>query len=470
MSRTPLPFLLPAPGYHGFMNRGKAFGLTVTTVVFISMFLLFRGEPTIPALSTFLFWIILLIVAELLPVSLGFGARITMAFPIHLAIEILFPPPVAMLIAGLGEADVREFRREVPLWQGLFNRAQLMAAVGAASSVIHIRSGGVFEFPAGAALIALGAATHVATNLGLVGLGISLTRGLGYLQTIRSLIPDPALGFWMSQALLAGFGAATAAVYERIGAFVASFLIPLLFARISLLAARAQQELSRKVQKQQQSLLEASEKVFQEREQERHRIAADIHDGSLQMLTAATYKSSNAIAQLDANNIADAKSSIAAAGSAIEGAIQQLRDALVDLRRSSVEEGGLMQTISKFADDVSTLWGTEVHIEGDVRHEPPIPVALAAFQILQEGLVNALKHAESSQVWVRISDDDDGMVHIVVQDDGSGFDPDAEVGADHVGMRLMRERASHVGGRIEVRTEPGAGTKLEAILPGGVEA
>jgi two-component system nitrate/nitrite sensor histidine kinase NarX len=60
------------------------------------------------------------------------------------------------------------------------------------------------------------------------------------------------------------------------------------------------------------------------------------------------------------------------------------------------------------------------------------------------------------------------MVPIVVEDKGPGFDPSAEVGADHVGMRLMKERAERVGGRIELASSPGAGTRLEAILPGGV--
>jgi two-component system nitrate/nitrite sensor histidine kinase NarX len=81
--------------------------------------------------------------------------------------------------------------------------------------------------------------------------------------------------------------------------------------------------------------------------------------------------------------------------------------------------------------------------------------------------VNALKHSDGSAIVVKISDLDN-MVHIVVQDEGPGFDPDAEVGKDHVGMRLMRERAARVGGRIDLQSQPGAGTRLEAILPGGV--
>jgi signal transduction histidine kinase len=244
-------------------------------------------------------------------------------------------------------------------------------------------------------------------------------------------------------------------------------LIPVLFARLSLLGARAQQELSERVRKQQEALLRASEEVFEEREQERKRIAADIHDSSLQMLAAASYGCGNANEFLTAGRFDQAQGAIHSIQQALDEAIKNLRESLVRLRRSSVEEGGLMETVKKFADQVSTVWGTDVRIEGNVDHEPPIPVALAAFQILQEGLINAMKHAKGSTVSVRISDTD-GMVHIVVEDSGPGFDPDAEVGADHVGMRLMKERAARVGGRIELNSELGAGTRLEAILPGGV--
>ena len=211
----------------------------------------------------------------------------------------------------------------------------------------------------------------------------------------------------------------------------------------------------------------ATERVFEERENERKRIAEDIHDSSLQLLAAATYGIGNAQEFLSAGREDLAKESIHGARDAVEGAIKDLRASLVDLRRSSIEEGGLLETITKFADQVSTVWAAQVVIKGDVRHEPPIPVALAAFQILQESLINAMKHAQGSTVTVEIGDGD-GLFHIVVVDDGPGFDPEDEVGEDHVGMRLMKERAARVGGRIVLKSAPGSGTRLEAILPGGV--
>jgi signal transduction histidine kinase len=444
------------------MERARSFGWFVVALAGAAMFYLVSLGVRWPPLGEFLFWVILLMSAELLPVSLGFQTQVTMSFPIALAAAITYrsQPAVAMAIAGLGAFDARELRHEIPIWHALFNRAQLMLAVGAAAGIVLALRGGAIG-------MALGALGYSLVNLFLVATLVTQLRGAPLRAVLEAMFPKPVGGFVTVQALLGGLGAATAAAYQEIGFFVAAFLIPLLFARLSILGARAQQELGERVRLQQRSLLDATERVFAERESERRRIAEDIHDSSLQMLAAAAYGCGNTQAFLDAGNTEEARGAVVAAQEAIDSAIKGLRESLVDLRRSSVEEGGLLTTISNYAQQLGTLWGVEVKIEGGVRREPPIPVALAAFQILQEGLVNALKHSEGGAVVVKMSDADN-MVHIVVEDDGPGFDPGAEVGRGHVGMRLMRERAARVGGRIELDSQPGSGTRVEAILPGGV--
>jgi signal transduction histidine kinase len=268
-------------------------------------------------------------------------------------------------------------------------------------------------------------------------------------------------------------GAATAVAFDRVGSggewVVIAILVPLLFARMTIQGAKAQEELSEKIQRQQEALLTATETVFHERELERARIAEHIHDSSLQMLAAAAYGCSNTAALLDAGKTERAKETLSSADEAIHTAIAALRESLVDLRRASVEEGGLMTTVTKFVDQLSVLWAAKIEVEGEISHEPPIPVALAAFQILQEGVVNALKHSNGDQIVVRITEDESHMVHLVVEDEGPGFDPGQHVESDHVGMLLMKERAEGVGGEIKLHSAPGRGTRLEAILPAGVK-
>lgn len=458
------------------MNASKIYAWSVVAATAAIMAALLAdpnfGEEGLAAVA---FWIILLVAVDLLPVSLGYDSEVMMGIPILLAVALIFPPVTAMTIAGVGAVDLREFKRELPLFRALFNRAQLMLSVGVASALLT-----AYRADAADALFldnpllleALGviaaASTHVLVNLTLVSLAIHFDGEIPFKKAFRRMLPDPVAGFVVSYAILSGLGLVTAVAYSRMGAWAAAaILVPTIFARVSLIGARTQQELSERIRRQQHDLLQATEKVFQERENERKRIAEDIHDSSLQMLAAASYSCGNANEFLEEGHTEHATGALEAARGALEEAIKSLRESLVDLRRSSVEEGGLLETIHKFADQMSTVWGPKIVIEGAIRTEPPIPVALAAFQILQEGVVNAMKHGGDTAVLVKVSDDD-GMVHIVVEDSGPGFDPGVDAGADHVGMRLMKERAARVGGHLELDTHLGRGTRLEAILPGGV--
>ena len=427
---------------------------------------LIQRNPDAPFFSTFVFWTALLAAIELLPVSLGFGSEVTMGFPIHLALAITFrsQPWVAMLIAGLGALDVREVRGQIPVWRAAFNRSQTMLSVGAAAWVFATFS----DIPYNPLVVTVGALVHLIANLSLVALMVSLHMGVPVVQAFKELPPKPLSGFAMSYAVLTSLGAVTAVVHQEIGGWaVAAILIPLLFARLSFLGARRQQELTERVQKQQEALLAASEKVFQERENERARIAEHIHDSSLQMLAAAAYSCSNALQLLAIGKPDQAERSLKAIREAVDSAIATLRESVVDLRRSSVEEGGLIETVRSFADQLSTLWGANISVVAEIEHEPPLPVTLAAFQIVQEGMINALKHARSDSVVVKFTQEG-AMVHLVVEDNGTGFDLTQEVGTDHVGMKLMRERAAGVGGEVRIQSELGQGTRLEALLPGGV--
>lgn len=422
--------------------------------------------PPAPPISTMLFWIVLLLGAELLPVSLGFHARVTMSFPITVAIAALFHPAVAMTITGIGAFDTRDLRRQIPLWRSLFNRGQLILAVGAAAWTIDMLShGSPFTFPTGTFALSAGVIAHLSVNLGLVSLMLHEDLQIGFPRALETLLPKPVAGFLLSQAALAALGIVTAAAYRQIGFFVAAFLIPLLFARLSLLGARAQQDLAQQVQAQQRVLLEATEKVFEDRERERHTIAAKIHDSALQLLVGAAYASGNSMRHLREGRTQDAIDALTAAQGAMEDAIADLRASVTDLSSTAIEKGGLMETIRGFAEQMRILWSREILVEGGTEEEPPMPVSLAAIQIVQEGLTNALKHADGHKVLVRLSEYD-GMVHIEVEDDGSGFELGSEPVPEHLGLRLMKERAARVGGRLELMSRPGGGTRLEAILPG----
>jgi signal transduction histidine kinase len=421
-----------------------------------------------PSAQIFLFWVAVVAVCEVSPVALGFRAEVTMAFPVHIALAIVFrsEPWVAMAISGIAALDVREFRREIPLWWALFNRSQTMLSVGAAAGCFALWPGSPFHLVpiVGAALV------HLAVNLGLVATIVNLDYGVPFKKALAELPPKPLSGFAMSYVLFTALGVVTAIALERFGDWaVVGILIPILFGRMSILGAKRGQELSEHLRKQQEALLRASEQVFRERESERTRIAETIHDTSLQLLAAASYAAGNAETFLDSGDVDGARRTVNSARQATQNAISSLREAIADLRRAAVEEGGLVETIKKFADELVVVWDAEVKIEGEIANEPPTPVSLAAIQIVQEAIVNSLKHADDKFVRVTVGELD-GMVQLIVEDRGPGFEVTDEVKEKHHGMRLMRERAARVGGRINIQSHIGEGTRIEALLPAGVHA
>ena len=293
------------------MNRFRLFAWGVVAgTVGLFVWLARHGDGSPPSTGEYIFWISLLLAVELLPVSLAFGTEVTMGFPVHLALALLFPPWAAMLIAGVSAFDLREVRQGDPAAPGALQPGSADALGGVRGDhLLRLRKGRhPVPLRADELVIVAGALAHVIVNLTLVSTSVALDDGIPVRQGIPWSSPRSLGGFIVSYMLLTGLGVATAAVYETpFGMFfVAVFLVPLIFARLSIIGARAQQELSEKVRKQQQALLTATEKVFEERENERKRIAEDIHDSPLQMLAAASYGCGNAREFLDSGYSSEA--------------------------------------------------------------------------------------------------------------------------------------------------------------------
>jgi signal transduction histidine kinase len=96
--------------------------------------------------------------------------------------------------------------------------------------------------------------------------------------------------------------------------------------------------------------------------------------------------------------------------------------------------------------------------------QAPLPVKIAAYRLIQEALSNAHRHAAGCEVQVRVTKDGD-QLRVEVSDRGPGFDPATGNKIDHLGLAGMRERVESLGGRFEVQTAPGQGTRVIGWLP-----
>jgi signal transduction histidine kinase len=145
------------------------------------------------------------------------------------------------------------------------------------------------------------------------------------------------------------------------------------------------------------------------------------------------------------------------------GALAQMRTLLLELRGDPLEEVPLQQLLRQLAEAAQARSSANVVLtmRGDGKLPPDLHVAV--YRITQEALTNVTRHAKASRAWVDL-DLKPGEVHLVVGDDGCGFDP-STVGTAHLGLRSMRERAALVGAELDILSTSNAGTVVTLDWP-----
>lgn len=201
-------------------------------------------------------------------------------------------------------------------------------------------------------------------------------------------------------------------------------------------------------------------------EAERARWARDLHDETLQSLSALQIRLSNA------RRIGKPEALMRAVEEAVEylqSGIVDLRALITDLRPAALDELGVEAALQALAERTSNR-GIEVDASIDlayeqgraaVRHTPELEVAL--YRIAQEALNNAAKHGRAARAVLEIHEDA-RSIHLMVRDDGEGFDP-AAVQTSGFGLMGMRERVHLLDGTLQIESAPGDGTTVRATLP-----
>jgi signal transduction histidine kinase len=231
---------------------------------------------------------------------------------------------------------------------------------------------------------------------------------------------------------------------------------------------RSMTVMARRIQSAQQSLRRYVGKVTSAQEEERRRIAQDLHDETIQDLIAIDQK-----VQLLAGSFPRARSGSVPGLEAIhreaQEAIQRVRRLSRALRPAYLEELGLLAAIEALANDVGSSLGIPVAVRSDGSPHPLPPDAdLALYRIAQEALTNIARHASAHHIWVTLGHRR-AALQLTVKDDGSGFAFPAEASdlsrTGHFGLIGMRERAQLIGARIEWHTASGKGTRVTLSLP-----
>jgi signal transduction histidine kinase len=417
--------------------------------------------------SNLIIWIVLTASVELVPVPLWRGTIISMGFPLLMAVAFLYPPAVAGSAAFLAASDPREFRREVSLLQALFNRSAIALAVWAASevftSLVTLNDSPAFAL-VGAALLA--AIVDYIVNFGVISIVASLHYRTSPIRVIRELRIGRLSEFVISYLGLAVFGLLLAMFFHNSGGewwVVPVFVLPLLLARQMFFRSKALEEAHKELQDREHVLRALSNRMAEERQDERMQIAAFLHDDLAQLLFRLSIQVDVARRHLDAGKVDQTEELLQEIKETKNRTSDRIRALIRDLHRSPLGRAGLGEAIRGFLVEMARESDVRLHADID-EVDVPAPIALLLYHNAREGVMNALKHAKASNIWVAVEQQGD-EVEMVLRDDGVGFDVEAPGPEGHYGMTMMRERATVGGGTFAIQSAPGEGTTITVRFP-----
>ncbi len=205
------------------------------------------------------------------------------------------------------------------------------------------------------------------------------------------------------------------------------------------------------------------EQVIQAQELERRRLAGDIHDGISQRLITLSYRL-DAATQAAGTDPATMAEQLGMARELVDLTLQEARAAIGGLRPPVLDDLGLAGGLTSLARSIPQI---DVQVEVTETRLPD-HIEIALYRIAQECLQNVVKHAGASTARLTFAADED-TARLEIVDDGVGFDTfEHPLGSDEMGgygLLSMAERAEIVGGRLNIRSRPGAGTAVTATIP-----
>ncbi len=218
-----------------------------------------------------------------------------------------------------------------------------------------------------------------------------------------------------------------------------------------------------KIESLQQSQLFGA-KIIQAQEEERRRVAREIHDGPAQAMANVVFRAEVCERLVDVD-IERAKNELKDLREQVRSCLKETRKIIFDLRPMTLDDLGLVPTLKRFLDTMKERTGilAEVRVMGgEKRLDSYLEIGL--FRIIQEALNNVEKHANASRVKV-VVEFRTGFVSAVVEDDGQGFDAEEKVVGESFGLLGMRERMNILSGELSIKSQKGCGTKVTIKVP-----
>jgi signal transduction histidine kinase len=230
-----------------------------------------------------------------------------------------------------------------------------------------------------------------------------------------------------------------------------------------LLHARIRGSLASLHEERMATLREQFAQVTAAQEEERQRIARELHDGLVPVLASLNIRLHTVGKRLEREEHPLAGEIRELAGQA-QASSRDIRRLVHDLRPVALDELGLVPALRQHLARCEGEYGLPVEFVADEGPRLPAPVETALFRIVQEAVNNVMRHAQAGLVSVTLERDED-CVNVQIVDDGLGFDTRLPHSGRHVGLWSMRERVEQLGGQFDVQSAPGQGTRVLAEVP-----
>ncbi|MFC2037797.1 GAF domain-containing protein, partial [Chloroflexota bacterium] len=204
--------------------------------------------------------------------------------------------------------------------------------------------------------------------------------------------------------------------------------------------------------------------------EERQRLARELHDAVTQTLFSASLIA-EALPELWETDQEEGRQLLRELRQLSRGALAEMRTLLLELRPAALVESNMDDLLRQLGEAVTGRTGVPVMVSVKGKGRQPSDVHIALYRIAQEALNNVVKHANASQVLVRLHRDialggDDRrpqqQVALLVRDNGRGFEPSC-IPPDRLGLGIIRERAQAIGAALEIKSELGAGTQVAVV-------
>jgi signal transduction histidine kinase/ligand-binding sensor domain-containing protein len=217
----------------------------------------------------------------------------------------------------------------------------------------------------------------------------------------------------------------------------------------------------RVVERHQAEITALNESLMKAQEQERTRIAGELHDGVMQQISALSLMLGTSKRQPEA----EAKKTMAEVQQKLIEVGTEVRQLSHNLHPPMLKEAGLPEALRLYCEEFSRVRNIPVSCRADDRvQDLSRNAALALYRIAQEAMGNAVAHGAARHVEVRLARSN-GLVTLTVTDDGQGFDANRIGGVHGLGLINMRERARQLNGTFDLHSAPGRGTTVRVTIP-----